>query len=685
MKTAFRQQITLFVGMTILLALYFWGHNVGDQPRIMANAFIALIGTAADLLAVSLIALVSGGLGRWACQRARLNLADLHRAEIVALEGGLGLGVLSTGALIFGLIGWFNLVMWAVLLVVGALLLRHIRSWLRDLRAMLASALHPQTGWERFIVVIVSVLLFVALLLALAPPFAWDGMTYHLVGPYRYVQEGRINSHPDNYYLGLSQGMNVLFGLAMALFGRETAAAPVHYFAGILALLATAGITRRYANKTTAYMSVLLLLSSYTLWWLFSVPYVDLGLMLYGALALIAVSQWHTHRTLDWLVVAGICTGLAVGLKYTAAILGVALVVFVFFRQPRRILVNGAILGLTALLVFAPWMVKGTLLYENPVYPYVFGGPNWDELRDKNFSKDGEQMLGTDIAWQWPILPLSVTIFGIDNVAPYTFQVGAWLLTAPLILLLGWRYLPDPARRLARDCVLLGLPMLAIWMLLAGFTGLGSRPRYMLIGAPAAAILGALGFYSLSRWPKRPLNMDFVMRAALTFTLLLGFIDIAHKLTEADLGSYFVENNRDAYLRANLGNYYATLRHLETLPAGSTVMFMWEPKSFYCPEHIQCVSDILFDHWARPQQLGTDPDTLMQTWQREGVDYLLVIGLEEGSGFGYDLWLNTQAFSYNENVLFPAKLAEYTDIVWTDEYAYTLHTWKDSPAVNTGS
>ena len=226
------------------------------------------------------------------------------------------------------------------------------------------------------------------------------------------------------------------------------------------------------------------------------------------------------------------------------------------------------------------------------------------------------------------------------------------------------------------------LPLLAVWMLLAGFTGLGTRARYMLIGAPAVAALGALAFQSLTFWPKRPLNMDFILRGTLAFTVLLGAVNIAYDFSKAHPGSYFVENDADGYLRTNLGNFYATMRQLDSLSAGSRVLFMWEPKGFYCPDDITCLPDTLFDHWAYPLRRGTaDSDSLMPQWRdQDDIDYLLVWGLEDGSGFGYDLWLGKDAFALSENALFPAALAKYMQPVWTDGAAYTLYTWKEAAA-----
>src|SRR5690606_4518199 len=102
-----------------------------------------------------------------------------------------------------------------------------------------------------------------------------------------------------------------------------------------------------------------------------------------------------------WLALAGVFAGLGLGVKYTAGLTIVALGVFIVMRQPRQFLRNGLIFGGAALLVFAPWLLKELLLYQNPIYPYLFDGVSWDSLRTANFNSTGNGILNGENAWQW--------------------------------------------------------------------------------------------------------------------------------------------------------------------------------------------------------------------------------------------------------------------------------------------
>jgi len=682
------------IGLVAVLIAYFWVHKPLD-PALLAS----LGGAMLDGLTAALIGITAGGLGR----RIYLVIGrvgtrhvstlqdrhDLSRSERVALEGLLGLGLLGLVALALGMIGLYNgAVLWVALLIVALVCLRAVIGWLRDMVALVRRAFAPEPGWSRFLAAVTLFLLFTALLHALAPPSAFDAINYHLVGPTRYLAAGRIAAQADNHFLGFPQGVEILYGLAIGLFGRDTAAAPLHFAFGLLGLLVVAGLVRRYTNAATAWLAVTLLIGAFSIWSLFGWPYVDLGMMAYGAAALVAAVRWreknyphpptafasplHGEGGVRWLILMGLFGGLALAVKYTALGLLLGLGVFVLVSAPRQAVRNGLILGAAALLVFLPWAIKGLLLYQNPVYPFVLGGLNWDAGRANTFSTPGTGLLGSGNEWQLLVLPVAATVFGYEKGDGFSFTVGPWLLTAPLLLLLGWRWLDEGARGLARDALLLALPMLGFWIALAASSSIGVQTRLMMMAMPAAAVLGALGFYSLSRWPRKPLNVYFVAQALVSLTLVFTAIDVTRDTVRTQTLPYLTANtSRDDYLSANLGVYIHAMRQLADLPQGSTVRLMYEPRAYYCPQAVTCIPDILFDHWPRALRQGKTPDEVFQAWKDAGDDYLVLFNL------GYQFNSGDSRF-LAENPLFPAALDRWMIPIWTDDAGgYTLYSWKE--------
>ncbi len=664
------QIVIVLVALIALLVGYYWVHKPLSFGLVQT-----LGGALLDLLTAAALAAVAGGVGRRALTRADLSPAS--RAERVALQGLIGLGMVAWVALALGLVGLFSgIALWLALAVAGVLVRRDVRDWLLDVRALARRVARPANAWTYLLTAITALLLLLALLNALAPPFAWDALLYHLVGPQRYLAAGRIVTLPDNHFMGFPQGAELVYGVAMSLLGRDTAAAPVHYLFGLLALLATAGLVRRYADDSAGWLAAVLLVGGFSLWALFGAPYVDLAVMAYGAAAFASIVCWGETRRTGWLVMAGLCAGLALGVKYTAVALLLALAVYIAVRAvalhaPRQLVRNVLILGGVAALAFVPWMVKGILLYHNPVYPYFFGGVNWDAERTRTFNTSGTGLLGSGSEWQLAVLPFAATVFGVERGAGYSFTAGPWLLTAWFLLLPGWSWLDERARRLARDCLILGAPLFVFWLAMAALTGIGEQTRLVSVGLPVAAAAGSLGFYSLSCWPRKPLDLYFIVRAVLVITLALGLIEVFGATVNTGTVRYLLAStSRDSYLTDNLGTYINAMRRLGELPAGSTVRLMWEPRAYYCPATVTCIPDILFDQWSHPIRSGRTSDEVFQDWKGQGDDYLLLFQA------GYNFAVEDKQFAA-ENSSFPAALDRRMVPVWSDGLGgYTLYAWR---------
>lgn len=668
----------ILLGVMALLAAYFWVHKPGGS----IGATVALAGTLGVGLAqtgiVAALVVIAGGVGRAAL--FRLDLTPLSRAEHLALCAALGLGMISVGALLLGMVGLYNVAaLWLPLIALALLLRRFVGAWLRDGRDLLAG-LPIESAWTRYLSLLIGVLLALAFLRALAPPTAWDALTYHLVGPQRYLADGRIAAHADNHFLGFPQVAEVLYGVAMSPLGDGSAGALLHFSFGMIGLAAAAGLTRRYTEPAAGWLTVMLLLSAHSVWLLLGWAYVDLAVLAYGAVAFTVATRWRETGGVGWLILLGALTGFAFGVKYTSIGLGFALAVFIIARQPRRGPLNLIVYGLAALVTFAPWLLKGALLYDNPVYPFLFGGLNWDAARSANFGTFGSGLLGTPDAWQLALLPLSATVFGVERGGGFAFTAGAWLLTAPLLLVPGWVFLEGRARALARDGLLLALPLLLFWLGLAAISEIGVQTRLIAMALPVAAVLGSLGFHALWQFPEKPVQIAFIVRAALAVTLALGVVEAAREFAaERTLPYLLALESRDAYLDANLGAYANAMRELEThVPPGAHVLLLWEPRSYYCPPTVTCQPDILFDHWARPLQTGATAAEVIAGWHAAGVDYVLLwqTGFEGAA-------LNPSSAFSGENAQFAAARDAAFEPVWTDGVRYTLYTFAEPAATAT--
>lgn len=662
-------RVALILGATLaLLVGYYWVH----KPAGLEIAF-TLGGALLDLLAAGAVIAVGGGLGRRVLARL-LPLGPLSSGERLALEASIGLGLLSSAALGLGLVGLYTpAALWALLIAAAALGRSGLRDWLADAQALVRGG-WPAEAWPRFLAAFTLAALALALLHALAPPIAWDALMYHLDGPRSYLDAGRIVARPDNPYLGFPQGVETLYGLSMALFGRDTAAAPLHFGLGLLALLSLGGLAWRHSGAAAGWLTAALVMSGYSAWLLFGWPYVDLGVLLYSAVALTAFVSWCVALDDRWLFLAGVSAGLSLGVKYTAGALLLALFGSAAWVAPRRIVRSGLLLGLPALLLFLPWLARGLLLYHNPVYPFFFGGLGWDAVRNDLFF-GGAGLVGRGAGWQVLILPAAAAIFGVEKAPGFAFTAGPWLLTLPLLVPLGWRWLDTPARALAAACWTLLAPLLLIWAALAAFTLLGAQTRLMMPALAVSAAAGALALEGLARWPQKPVSLYPVLRGIVGFTLVLALAEMVYVTARAGPAAYLTAAvDRAAYLDGRLGVYARAMRQLAELSPRTRVRFLWEPQGYYCPAHLTCVPDSLLDAWPHPVRAGQPPDDVFASWRAAGDDYLLVFDV------GRRFLTEVETRAAPENRQFAAAAARWLELVWQDDAgAYSLYAWRATP------
>ncbi len=667
---------TLTLGAVLaLLAAYYWAHKPITLPQ--AAAFLALC---RDLLSTALVAAVSGGVGRRLLRSLRLE--RLTRAERIALEGTIGLGGMGLVGWALGMIGAYtSAAIWMTLLGLTILTFPALFGWLSGLWRAINSALQTaNTAWLRLIAGFATLFTVTAAMHALAPPLAWDSLAYHLSAPQTYLAEGRIAAHPENAYFGFPQNAEVVYGLAVGMFGSDSAAAPIHFLFGMYGIMLGAGYVRRQTTVAAGWLAGLLPLTAYSLWLLMGWAYVDLALFAYGTAALVALGAWRDGEKNQggrWLVAAGVYAGFAFATKYTGAGLILAVITVVIFttgRDYQAIFRRVALIGAIITLIYLPWAIKGMTLYGNPVYPLVFNGLNWDAERTRTFATAEVGLVERGGLWQLPMLPLAATVFGVEKSAvlpggSYFFTAGAWLLALPLLLIGVWRWIGNGGRAAGRTTFIFAAPILLFWAVAAVLSPVGMQTRLMSMGFGAAAILGGITFHGLVNTPRKPFDVGFIVRALFLLTLVFHAVELVDKTMTDGVPAYLLNGDRPAYLTRNMGSYTVAMAQLATLPPGSIVRLMWEPRGFYCPAAVRCLPDVLLDHWVRALGTGT-PETVFAQWQAAGEGYLLV------HDAGLNFYIGQTGRFLTANRQFREAVGALR-LIWSDGMGgYTLYGWQ---------
>jgi 4-amino-4-deoxy-L-arabinose transferase-like glycosyltransferase len=642
-----------------------------QKPFSVANALAA--GNALlDLLAAGWLALIGLAMGTWFL--GRLLPTDLPPIETVVLGTGLGMGALALLSLALGLAGLFRpAVVYSVTVALSAIFAPQVVHLLRQWRNWRPSN-PPSFLTTLYLLLIVLWTLPVALL----PPTDWDGLFYHLTGPKLYLQAGRVVGGIDIPHLNFPSLMEMLYAWAMLLRG-DIAAKLLHAFFGLLLGGLVYLTARRLLNKKAAWLAVLVFASMPMISTLAGWAYNDLALAFYQLASLYTFVKYQIGKSanqqisksgnlippisnpqspipnLRWLVLSGIFAGLAMGLKYTGFVAPLVIVALILWYAVRRmpggfdfkmLLLNLAVFFLAALLVALPWYVKNWAFTGNPVYPFLsslFDGRYWDSFRAGWYAAAGTGIgghPGTLLA-----LPLLLTL-GMRDVNYWDGRTGPlFLLFLPLMLLYGlFRYHHNASLSLARErsrdgarptvlgpLLIYALAQFVFWTLGVIWSHSLWQSRLLLPGLVALAPVVGWLWSELRGFDLPQFSLSRFANVVIGLTLALTLIDTGLMTLRIKPLPYLVgAETRDEYLTRRLGAYYAAMQQInERLPSDAVVIFLWEPRSYYCQR--DCRPDSILDQLAHDQYVYGNASRIIEVWKKAGITHVLLH--RQGLGF----------------------------------------------------
>jgi hypothetical protein len=612
----------VLVWLFAVVAFYYVAHKPFTSSHLRAIGQ-ALAGLGGALLVVAL----GTGIGV-----RLLRGLTVARADRLILAAAVGLGALSLVGLGLGAVGLLRpWVLWS-LTVIG-LLVASGPLWRALTAAWADFAWKPQGRFEWFLAVYCGIVLALALLRALAPPTAWDGLVYHLTGPKLYLETGRV-AHPlDLPYLGFPQLMELLFTWGMGLAG-ERAAAPIHWFYSVLSVFALVVIGRRWLSGAAGWLAAAVLLSAHTIVALAGYPYVDLALLLYATLAFWALGHflWSGPQTQQWLLLGGLLAGLALSAKYTALALPPALGLALLVSRDqnwRSAIRDVLLLGIVVLLVWSPWLFKNLVFTGNPTYPFFFDGVYWDSYRAEWYDRPGTGLFYTE-PWRLLVAPWDATVWSIEGAAlegfpSYGATIGPLLLALLPCLLLVWQRLPLAQRRWLRAALVFCGVLYGFWLWGVARSALLIQTRLLFPAFGLLALIAGVVVEGLNRLPQRPVNLGWMVRAVvigvLVLSLVSAFLSVVQQRPLSVLLGFEAEED---YLSRRLGWYRVAVNTINReLPSDAVVLFLWEPRSYHCEG--TCLPDALLDRWLHATQYlyGSDVAKIAGAWRAEGVTHVL--------------------------------------------------------------
>ncbi|MEM1179316.1 MAG: phospholipid carrier-dependent glycosyltransferase [Acidobacteriota bacterium] len=468
--------------------------------------------------------------------------------------------------------------------------------------------------------------------LALTPTVSWDADVYHLTLPKLYLEHGGFLPIEMNVYSHWPQGLELLFGVAMAWHGYVLAKV-LHFGCGLLVLLA---LIRLSPGRSGWLAAALFLLNDVVLFEM-RVAYIDLAYafaLLLGASFAADATRGASGTAEDRrsLVLTGTAAGLLMGLKVTGLVSAAILALLLAPHWWRSLSRSGwrmttksvAAFALPCCLLGAPWWIKTWILTGNPIYPWMwklFGGPDWSPQLAEQFGR-WQQGIGMGRGWDdFLLLPWRVIVEGGRGYDRFDGEISLFWLAAVPLALAGLRSTVTGHRRWR----LFGLTAL----LHSIFWALSSQqmrfliPVLALFAVPAAAAAHAATrrFFEASPSRRRLAwvggTVVFLAVAVTQHTKVLS--------GGAQVMPRFLHPTERPQTRIP-----EIMAAVDQLPADARLLFLNTNQGFFCPRPY--LADSFFEasqitEWLRP---ATSPAAVAELLRGRSITHILYRHSEQG-------------------------------------------------------
>ena len=400
-----------------------------------------MISSAGYLLAVAALALVFFAWGIRALQLFRLE--SRNSLESLLFAAGFSVGVLEIVLFALTMRGRLTFVSGIVLL--GLLALTAGRGWIkmaehfRSLRRNLVDSLRDPSN--RFLAACMLLVLVVGAFVSMAPLTGSDAMNYHFTVPllWRGHAAGPIFWQVLSFFTG--QG-HLLISLGLAL-GSDHISLGLVFLGGAFSGAATFAVARQLMSATWAWLCALVYLAAPLVFWQMTTSgSPDVWTVFFVTLAALAVgraSRADAPLGDRWLILAGFFSGCAAGVKYTAWIIPVVLLLHILaMRKSFKVLFFSGL----ASLVAGVWpLVRNFAWTGDPVFPFLTPILHPERVNSANMTFILSATGASHAARSLPGLlafPFVMILRGADNGFGQYFGPLV-LLFVPLLFFIPWR------------------------------------------------------------------------------------------------------------------------------------------------------------------------------------------------------------------------------------------------------
>ena len=565
---------------------------------------------------------IAAGVGR-----ALIAPIDLGTCTTLRFPYSLavGLGATSIGVTALGAVGWLTPV--GIGTLIGLLALASISRWselANDVEATVRAAIpaKPDTTFASWLLLLTIVTVgSVGLMLALAPPFDWDALMYHLQIPTQFLSEGAIFLPEDNLHAALIGLVHMLY---VPLLAADIQSGPA-VFNMVIALVLSCSVGAVIRELTTssqaAWIGQIVLWGTPTILLVAATARIDVTvawLLFLAHSVLLTTSLDKKH-----LILAGLLLGFAVGTKYHAGLYALALCPGILLARADRSFggrVTGlCTVGIVAVMAASPWLIKNAVLFGAPFFP--FGAPDTLEpwLADVAATSSATFDLSSLFTLSQARNPFTF-IDAFINPGVLTVETeGAYYYLSPALaliplLVIGWK----------RQSIMLAAGPAVLYLALLLLPLPSTNLRYLIPALPALTVALTLGYHELQQHFNAAAWMRGVTAALLLGTLIPLGLTTHRWITGTSITSHILGwTSADHFLRSHFDRTVTNMVQVVQLTNDATedssrILLLFDARGYYFKA--ETIQDVRVINWPVLSRL----DAVDQCLPESGITHVLL-------------------------------------------------------------
>jgi len=616
--------LLILVLPVIALGIYWIGR---PTPQIYLTGYTVPTNIIYSIGLTVFVLLISGGIGNRIL--SIFKRLEWTQAERVLIGLMVGLGTLAYFVFLFGIFGWLSPVHLILLLILVTVISQP--DSMNIIRSIPLSTRQLYRTWQSFridrriLAAIGVIILFLTFLITLTPPFDYDSLAYHLQGPRLFLDAGRIQPIFENWFTLFPFTWEMIYMLGLGL-GSDIFAKLIHFSTFILFVFSAYTFGTRLISSSAGWIAAAILMGIPILPLWGATAYTDLAWALFQFLAIGLVAVWYKEGKPEYLLLAGMMQGWAMGSKYPALAAGAAIGIIVLFIAVKRnsevpvwkrMITSGLIFGGAALLVASPWYIKNFLWTGDPVFPLLIPPTQIEPLRVELW-RQYINSFGVGREWYHYLL-LPIQIF--TQYEKFGTYMGAMDMPSPIFFVVfayPWarRKLEQTRRVIIDYLILVCVILFGIW------AASSQQTRFLLPIYPALSIISAVCILWFKDFDKsfalrKSIAFAFIGATIIETSFLIGISFLQLFPLKVQIGIESYESFVTRMLNDNKAIFYLNKITSDSKKA----LLLWDGRGYYC---YHCIADIDQQYWAfLSDQYNTD--NILKVLNQKNIHYLIQV------------------------------------------------------------